>query len=351
MHDRDALLARVDLATLADGLLGPRRGTARAPTWPCPNPSHAQTGRTPPVSVFRARTGDQRWTCHGCGYGGTAIDLVMAVRHVGIREAMDVLATQANMTPLHSADEAEPRSPGPPRREQFAALDDYVRACARRLWQPSGRTVREWLTTTRGVPADVLELNHIGADPGPVLQRRPDGVPRRAGAVFPVIEDGRATFAQLRRLDPRPGQPRYLSVANRLVPNPGYARYHPATPVGGPVVVTEGPVDGLAAAAAGYEAAALFGVGVAGATVARRLAGLGPELVLALDGDDAGRAGADRLATLLRAEGRRPVTLGVPPEVGDLAAWMTSVPDWPSTFAAVVERAQLACSITGPGLA
>ena len=78
MHDRDAILAAVDLAALADELLGSRRGTARSPTWPCPNAQHAQTGRTPPVTVFRSQQGHERWHCHGCGAGGTAIDLVLA---------------------------------------------------------------------------------------------------------------------------------------------------------------------------------------------------------------------------------------------------------------------------------
>lgn len=80
MFDRDALLAAVDLRALADDLLGPPSGGGRSPMWPCPSAQHAQTGRTPPVSIFTSRRGEQRWRCHGCGDGGTAIDLVLAVR-------------------------------------------------------------------------------------------------------------------------------------------------------------------------------------------------------------------------------------------------------------------------------
>lgn len=61
MYDRDALLSAVDLAQLADDLLGPRSGSARTPMWRCPNPGHAQTGRTPPLSVFASHRGEQRW--------------------------------------------------------------------------------------------------------------------------------------------------------------------------------------------------------------------------------------------------------------------------------------------------
>ena len=88
MYDRDALLAAVDLRALADDLLGHRSGTGRSPMWPCPNDQHAQSGRTPPVSIFTSRRGEQRWRCHGCGDGGTAIDLVLAARGGTPRDAM-----------------------------------------------------------------------------------------------------------------------------------------------------------------------------------------------------------------------------------------------------------------------
>ena len=53
MYDREALLAATDLAALADDLIGGHVGTARSPMWTCPNPNHVQTGRTPPLSIFR----------------------------------------------------------------------------------------------------------------------------------------------------------------------------------------------------------------------------------------------------------------------------------------------------------
>ena len=89
MYDRDALLAAVDLVGLADELLGAHSGSQRSPMWHCPNPQHAQTGRTPPLSVFHSHQGEQRWRCHGCGEGGSAIDLVVACRGGTVREALD----------------------------------------------------------------------------------------------------------------------------------------------------------------------------------------------------------------------------------------------------------------------
>src|SRR5205809_723272 len=94
MYDRNHLIDTVDLASLADELLGPRRGTARFATWPCPNPNHPQTGRTPPVSLYHTNGGEQRWHCHGCGIGGSAIDLLMAARGLTVGEALHELARQ-----------------------------------------------------------------------------------------------------------------------------------------------------------------------------------------------------------------------------------------------------------------
>ena len=110
-HERDVAssgVARCTTATaprsgrpraLADELLGARKGTHGSGMWACPDPQHAQTGRTPPVSVFRSRRGEQRWRCHGCGAGGTAIDLVMAVARCDVREAFDILARRSGSQP------------------------------------------------------------------------------------------------------------------------------------------------------------------------------------------------------------------------------------------------------------
>lgn len=340
MFDRDAVLAAVDISALADELLGPRGGTQASPSWPCPVSTHAQTGRTPPVSLYLGRRGDQRWACHGCGAGGTAIDMVMAAHGVDVRRALELLAIRSE-GPRRLLPAAILRpAPNTPDPDALRALDEYVGACARRLWRPAGRSVLTWLIECRGVPPEVLEHNLVGADPGPGVQDRPAGVPRRSGAVLPVLQDGRAVYAQLRRLHPGPGQPRYLSVARQLAPNPGLARYRPHLDRGGPLVVTEGPIDALAAAAGGYAAAAVLGVGGLGPKVARMLADERRGVVVALDADEAGRAGAERLVALMQEVGApRPVVLAVPREAGDLAGWMVRASDWQRTLRAAVALA------------
>lgn len=338
MLDRDAILGGVDLRTLADELLGLRRGPERSPAWRCPTPTHAQTGRTPPVSVFFDRRGSQRWTCHGCGAGGTAIDLVMAVRGVGVRMALEELAAYTSQpgtlpAPLAPA----PTSPDP---EALAELDSYVRQCAARLWRGSGSRVRDWLTEGRGLPADVLVANLVGADPGPGLQARPRGVPRRSGAVFPVLAEGRAVYSQLRRLNPGPGQPRYLSVSGSLAPKPTVARYRPIERRAALLVATEGPVDALAAAAAGFDAVALLGAGAAGPMAAEALAAEGRPVAIAMDADEAGRAASARLTSLLAERRCRSTVVAVPPDAGDLAGWLAQANDWQATFLEAVLTAR-----------
>src|ERR1700674_840377 len=99
---RDQILEATDLAGLADELLGPRRGRGPSATWPCPSPHHGpQTGRTPPVSIFTSDRAYQRWHCHACGAGGTAIDLLLETTGVPIRQALEHLAQRTGITPEH----------------------------------------------------------------------------------------------------------------------------------------------------------------------------------------------------------------------------------------------------------
>lgn len=342
MYDRDALLAAVDLRALADDLVGPGRSNGRSRMWPCPNRQHAQTGRTPPVSIFTSHGGEQRWRCHGCGDGGTAIDLVLACRGGSPREAMTYLAERAGHR--EQPDDWRPtsrparvRSLPPAGCRDPEGLDRYVNECVERLWKPEGRAMRHWLTDIRGLPRDILVQNRIGADLGPRVQPRPEGMPRGVGVVLPVIQDGHAAYAQLRVPHPQPDRPRYLNPTSDLATNPRLARARPVDVQHPEVVVTEGAIDALSAAAAGYRAVAVLSATYGDQGVAVALAKLPHPLVIAFDADDAGRAGADRLAALLEARHRPPVVLH--PGNGDLNDAMRRSDHWPTEFSAVVAGA------------
>jgi hypothetical protein len=345
LHDRDAMLARVDLEALADELLAPRARPGLR-LWSCPNRDHAQTGKTPPLNIFNARTGHQRWHCHGCGDGGTAIDLLVRAGRVrDVREALDWLADRtgiAAVIPLHGDERAparpcRPVPPPPPviDRAVVEQLEDYTAACVAYLHSPGGRPMRAWLSERRAIPPDVIDAAGLGADPGPRVIPRPDGVPRAFPAVvFPVREDGRVVYTVSRHL--RPVASRWWNTAERLAPNPRLAFYRaPGSQPSTGLVVTEGPIDALSAVAAGYDAAAILGAGTVGPDVADRLANAGQRLLLALDNDEDGRRGQGRLAELLTQRSTRWLTVPIPLHHGDLNAWhLACRVRWPSVMSA-----------------
>jgi len=308
--------------------------------WPCPNPHHAQTGRTPPVSIFASHRGEQRWRCHGCGDGGSAIDLVIACHGGTTRDAMTFLADRTGHREQsdvwHSARRAErPRSLPPARCRDPEGLDRYVDECAERLWKPEGHAMRRWLTETRKIPRGVLLDNRVGADLGPRVQTRPDGMPRAGGVVLPVLRDGHAVYAQLRVLQPRPDRPRYLNPTADLATNPRLARIRPIDVRHREVIVTEGAMDGLSAAAAGYRAVAVLSATYGDEAVAVALAKLPHPLVIAFDADDAGRTGAHKLASLLASRQRPAVVLDL--GSGDLNDVMRRSANWPADLGETIE--------------
>jgi len=352
MYDRDALIAATDLTGLADELLGGHHGSDRSPTWRCPDPQHAQSGRTPPVTIFTSNRGEQRWRCHGCGAGGTAIDLVMACCRTNPRNAMEILADRAGHHE-HNQDWAPPPRTTPPplvhRCPDQAGLDRYVEECAQALFAPEGKRIRAWLNEERSLPDDVLAANKIGADLGPRHQGRPDGMPRTAGVVLPVLADGHATYAQIRVTHPRPDGPRYLNPTSDLAPNPRLAHIQPAERRHREIIVCEGTIDALSAAAAGYRSAAVLSAAYPDQAVALELTRLPEPLVIAFDRDAAGQAAAKRLTALLDAHHHHPVNLTLPG--ADLNAALQRSSNWPKELelrvnaATSTERMGLARSI------
>lgn len=317
--------------------------------WCCPSPNHAQTGRTPPVSVFTSRWDEQRWHCHGCGDGGSAIDLVMRSRSVDARTAIEYLLGRAGIS-SYSADPNAARSSridgthrSGERKLQLASdhaaeLDLYVEACAGELWSTAGRPARRWLMEHRGLSESVLRANRVGADLGNPNLPRPPGFRRSGGAaILPVQQDGRAVYFQARILHPNPDRPRYLNPTADLAPNPKVSVIEPPERLHPETIITEGAVDALSAASAGFRAAAVLSAGYPDRYVALQLARLDGPVVLAMDADAAGVRGSARLADHLEAL-QRPadvLTLGT----GDLNESLMSSQDWPALLSDAVQHA------------
>ena len=332
-YDRNEVLGRTDLAELADQLVGPHKGRGAGATWPCPDPGHGnQTGKTPPVSIFRTGYGDERWRCHSCGAGGTAIDLVMTTQGVRFPEAIELLARRAGVAevdrpvaPLRTARIQRPE-PAPPSRPS-PEVERFVAAAETHLWSEQGRPMQRWLAG-RGLGEEVLRANRVGADPGPAALDRPRGLPRGGPAVvLPVLgPDGEARYLQSRYLSPNGHKYDNPSAALAgSLPRSAEVRLPrpPADP--GVVVVSEGIPDALVAAQAGYRAAAVLGAGVPDERAAAELVARFPteRLVVAFDADGPGQAGAERLQELLaeRGAGDRVSHLEVPVAAGDLNGW------------------------------
>ncbi|MGI8709703.1 MAG: toprim domain-containing protein [Acidimicrobiales bacterium] len=330
-YDRDELLRRIALDELCDELLGPRKGRGRFASWRCPSPTHGpQTGRTPPLTVFTSRVGEQRWRCHACGAGGTALDLVMISNHLGFADALEALARRCTLRPTDRPSaalrSAEPRpvaalAPPPPN----PVIERYVAACERVLASPTGADIRWWLFS-RGFSLPLLAANRVGADPGPQRLSRPKGLPRGGpGAVFPVLEHREAVYAQLRCLDE--DKLRWTNPSAHIATSPHLASILLAGPPRRPdlLMVTEGMTDALTAADAGYPAVALLGVGLADEAMAKTLAQRWPDrqLVVAFDAGGPGRSGSRRLVALLAEQGaaKRTSALQLPRGVDDLNDW------------------------------
>ena len=152
-------------------------------------------------------------------------------------------------------------------------------------------------------------------------------MPKAAGVVLPVLADGRAVYAQVRVVSARTTGPRYLNPTADLARNPRLAFFLPGEQSRHEVIVTEGAIDALSAAAAGFRAAAVLSAAYTDRAVAHELSRLPDPLVIAFDQDDAGRAAAQRLTALLDAHQRQPVKLELP--ASDLNETLLRSSNWP----------------------
>lgn len=87
--ENDAI--RSDERVLLD-LLSACSPVKRGASWKCLCPVHAE--RTPSCEVRRGRDGCWRWKCFGCGKGGDAFDLVVAIEGCTFRQARERLGAK-----------------------------------------------------------------------------------------------------------------------------------------------------------------------------------------------------------------------------------------------------------------
>ncbi len=321
------VLARTDLAQLLDEYTTPALRSLRGRRWHCPDPHHDD--HRPSVTMRTDHRGHERWRCWSGDHRGDAIDLVMVVRGVDRRDAMEILAGRAGLSPNQPLPPPIPRRPAP--RPSVVPLDplvvQYARACERILYTRGGDPVRHWLAD-RGIGPDVAHANHVGADPGRERLFRRKGLPYGASvaATFPALDQaGNVRYVQARYLDPVDGADKYDNPSRRLGSNPRISCTIPTGPPRpGLLVVTEGIPDALTAAQAGYTTAAILGSQNPDKTVAARLATRADRdnlyIVAITDADEAGQLWGQHLAELLAEHDHTP-TLVQPPLGNDLNEW------------------------------
>lgn len=298
VDDRHDLLAAVDLEALWPELVGPR---ARNRQWPCPMPNHAQSGATPPVSIYRRHDGAQRWRCHGCGAGGSAVDL-LAAKGATIAEAFDRLRALT----------------GRPRRERPPV--DLHRLAGKQAPPRSGSPeVLDAFVEARGWDHDVA-VGGYGLSA--VLDAR--GRPR---VRFPFRSGGEVLWWQDRASE-KGEQPKYLAPKGRRPVLHAVDLADVLTEIGrsSTAIVVEGPTDAIALGHVAGWAAITVGIpGVAAIPVDRvadALATAAPGLlaVVAADADPAGDKLRADLAAAIRARGGTACSVR-PPAGLDLSDW------------------------------
>ena len=339
-YDIDDLLARVDLAALADELLGARRGHGAGARWPSPTPGHPQTGRTPPTSIRLDPDGRERFHCWATGARGTAIDLVALIRGSDVSAAIEWLAQRANASPQAPIVRRPPLRPAPASGVLDPAIEQYVAMGERWLWTPSGRGPLRYLTEQRGLDVEVLRLNCVGFDPGPRLERRPDGLPHSPGIILPTFnESGDLAYVQTRNINPATTR-KYINPSSELAANPRLSWPRSATRTNSDaLVVCEGLIDALTLIGIGRQAVALLGATNVDERIVKILASRPERLVLALDNDPAGQHAHASLKRLLEVVGHRRVEALAVPVGHDVNTWL----QYERLGASVTERAHQRC--------
>ena len=118
--------------------------------------------------------------------------------------------------------------------------------------------------------------------------------------------DGRVTYVQARYLDPAPDRPKYDNPASRIAANPRIGWVNPARVTDrNHLVVCEGVIDALSVAGVGTSAVAVLGATYVDERVARDVASraAGRQVLIAFDGDNAGRNAGETLASALASVG------------------------------------------------
>lgn len=294
---------------------------ARGDYW-APCPFHQEKSAS-----FHVDEAKGYYYCFGCHSKGDAVTFVRETESLGFMEAVERLASDAGMT-------MPDRDPMAAERAAAAkGLTDAMEAAIRfyrgQLTGARAAEARAYLDR-RGMTAEIRERFEIGYAPegrtillehltakGFTRDRLVEaglvGLPRDGGGsaydrfrnriMFPIRDARDRAIAFGARAIATGQEPKYLNSPDTPLFDKGRSLYNaararPAAAKRGTVVVTEGYMDVIALAEAGFDhAVAPLGTAIT-ETQLELLWKLSPEPIVALDGDAAGLAAANRLIDL-----------------------------------------------------
>ena len=326
----DELLSRTDITELVGSYVRLKKGGSNMKGL-CP----FHTEKTPSFSV---NSDMQIYKCFGCGKGGGAINFIMEIENLPYREAIEVLARRAGMTIPEDDGNTDYAS----RRKRIIDLN---RAAAKHFHQmlvtAAGATAREYLAK-RGISKESVVRFGLGVaidDWGVLLDAMTKkgytkqelldaGLCRRGqkeGSVydffrgrlmFPVIDvRGDVVAFSGRSLDADAKSYKYLNSPDTIAFSKGrhlfglnIARKTKA----GYIILVEGNVDTVMLHQAGYDNTVAQLGSAFTPEQARLLAHYTDNVILAFDGDEAGRNATLKTLPLIEATGKsvRVIDLG-----------------------------------------
>ncbi|MFC8501309.1 CHC2 zinc finger domain-containing protein [Pedococcus sp. NPDC057267] len=303
-----------------------------------------------------------RFHCFGCGASGDVIDFIQRLHGLTFPQAVEQLEhgmpVTNSWTPAHHRPvaPAQPDGPPPDRAYEINALawEHYTRSVAHdaavgylrhhrgidvtalelQLGRPVvGHAGTGWTTMTdRLRAAGVTDDDLLALDLAQTTRRGHLIDTLRDRIILPVTTaDGRIAGLLGRDTSGHPRAPKYRNPTRTVTYDKATTCYQPSpSHPGAAVVLVEGPLDALAVAATTATAArhheltalATGGVAITPAHAARAAHLTRGPLVIAMDGDTAGRDGTTRWVDLLAVQAGRPVLVADLPDGRDPADWL-----------------------------
>ena len=334
----------------------------------CPLPSHGHPDRTPSMRLY---LDDDRYYCFGCGAKGDVVQWVRDVKGCGVPEALRALGSGeafVNAWAGRAVDRGDSQARGleagavgelpDPTRTPAGVVAELLRHAWERCTTRSLHRLGAAYLANRGIDVGVLESftgrAEVGHTPdaagGIVARLLAEGVGEDAlvdaglatrgrdgrlvdffhHRVLVPLYEGECLVGFIGRNVGSPRAPKYKNPPRTLLYDKSATLYQPlpAPSPEGLVLVVEGTLDAMAIAVAALRAGQAdrycpltqSGRELSGAQLEYVL-GLPGRVVLAFDGDEAGRDATRRVAAAAARRGRH-VPVASLPEGEDPASWL-----------------------------